>query len=143
MKSKIKRVKSNGVAVKDNRKIKSKKIVIDGMEFDSLLEGRCYVALRDAGIKFEVQKEFPIIPSFKYCGKAIRPMRWTADYYLPDLNIVCEAKGLPNESFPLRLKMFMWRYSLEKGGGEPEVFLVKNSKEIGDFINYVKEKMSK
>lgn len=135
----LKRKKANGVTVTDKRKIKSKKITIDDIEFDSLLEGKTYVALRDSRIEFIIKPIYEIIPSFKYAGENIRKMVWTPDFYLPELNIILESKGLANESFPLRLKMFKFMYRLENDGKEPQVVIVKNEKELTAFIEQLKK----
>jgi hypothetical protein len=133
--ARITRKKANGVTVTDRRKIKSKKITIDEIEFDSLLEGKTYTALRDSKEEFVIKPIYQIIPSFEYASDKIRKMIWTPDFYLPKRNIVLESKGLANESFPLRLKMFMWMHRIENGGMEPKVVIVKNAKELSAFID--------
>jgi len=133
-------VKRKKAVTKDKRKIKSIKTVIDGITFDSRLESCCYTELRDAGMKFEMQVPYEIIPPFIYKGKKIRPMKWTPDFYIPSLNILIETKGMANESFPLRLKMFMYMFT--DGGNEPEVVILKNQKEIKEYVAKLKPKLS-
>lgn len=128
------RVKANGVKVTDKRKIKSKKTTVDGVEFDSLLEGFCYRRMKEAGIKFVLKPKYEIIPKFKYNDAFIRPMIWTPDFYIPELNLIVETKGRANESFPLRLKIFMWIYSKVNGGDEPGIVILETQKEVSQFV---------
>lgn len=123
---------------KDNRKIKSKKVTIDGITFDSTLESVMYTELKKTGLAFDMQVAFEIIPAFTYCGRKIRPMKWTVDYYLPHINTIVETKGLANESFPLRLKMFMFQYQACKGNKEPMVVILKNQKEVKEYVAKLK-----
>lgn len=127
-------LKPNGVKKKDNRKIKSRKTTIDGIEFDSILEAFCYRKMTEAGFKFEIKKEYEILKPFTYRGSKIRPMRFTPDFYIPETNTIVETKGLANESFPLRLKIFMWIYSALNGGSEPEIVILKNQKEVSQWV---------
>ncbi|RHV92597.1 DUF1064 domain-containing protein [Odoribacter sp. OF09-27XD] len=53
-------------------KYKSKKTEIDGIEFDSKLEGFMYTQLRDTGIRFELQKKYELQEKFKYNSESIR-----------------------------------------------------------------------
>lgn len=124
---------------KDNRKIKSKKKEVDGIVFDSTLESVCYEELKKTGLVFQMQVPYEIIPAFKYNGKAIRKMIWTPDFYIPSLNLLIECKGRANESFPLRLKMFMYQHCKDKGKEEPMIVILKNQKEIKDYIPTLKD----
>lgn len=49
----------------------SKKTEIDGIKFDSRLEGFMYTQLRDAGIRFELQKKYELQSKFKYNSESI------------------------------------------------------------------------
>lgn len=124
---------------KDKRKIKSRKTTIDSIEFDSLLEGYCYKCMKNEGFIFEIKKEFEILPKFTYHGQPIRKMVWTPDFYLPTINTIVETKGRANESFPLRLKIFLWMYSKINGGSEPNVLILENQNDVKDFIIEYKE----
>lgn len=128
------------VVKKDNRKIKSKKKTINGITFDSTLESVCYEELLATGIPFQMQVPYEIIPAFKYNGETIRKMIWTPDFYIPTMNLVIECKGLANESFPLRLKMFKFMYSLANGGTEPMIVILKNQKMITEFVSTLVKK---
>jgi hypothetical protein len=124
---------------KDKRKIKSTKTTIDGIEFDSILEGYCYKCMTIEGFEFVIKPKYEILPEFKYQGKKIQNMVWTPDFYLPSINTIVETKGRANESFPVRLKIFLWRHCKLNGGTEPKIVILKNQKEVRDFIIEYKE----
>jgi hypothetical protein len=101
--------------------VRSKKVIYDGITFQSGLEKYMYVALKNAGIKAEYEgATYELIPSFNYSkniyerqangkgeykdrsGKAIRNIKYTPDFVGSDFIIEC--KGRPNESFPIHFK---------------------------------------
>jgi len=129
----------SAVVKKDNRKIKSKKTTIDGIEFDSLLEGYAYKCMKMEGFVFQIKPEYEIIPKFTYQGMGIKRMIWTPDFFLPSINTIVETKGRANETFPLRLKIFMWIYCRINGGTEPKIVILENQKQVRDFIIEYKE----
>lgn len=65
----------------------SKKIVVDGITFDSKDEARYYEDLKIQKAKgeilnFELQPKFTLIPSFKYKGETERAMTYTLDFLI-------------------------------------------------------------
>lgn len=88
-----------------NSKYKSKKIEIDGIKFDSRLEGFMYSQLRDAGIRFELQKKYELQSKFKYNSESIRAITYTVDFYLPDYDICIDTKGIATQQGLMRIKM--------------------------------------
>jgi hypothetical protein len=127
--------RGKGVKVTDHRKIKSVKVTEDGIVFDSMLERYCYVKLKQSGLDFECQKEYTIIPKFKYFSESVRTMVWTPDFYIKSRHTILETKGFANESFPLRLKMFKWVMSLT--GNPPKILMASNQKEIDGAIEWI------
>lgn len=107
---------------KGRKIVNSTKTIIDGIVFDSMLEGYMYELLRDEEIPFEIQKTFLLIGGFKYPAgnwerksskdmtlvdkPTIRKMEYTPDFVCPEGRYVIEVKGRANESFPLRWKIF-------------------------------------
>lgn len=98
----------------------ARKITIDGITFDSLMEGRRYRELKlleRAGVivnlachtKYMLQEKFSL-PN----GKKIRAITWTDDFSYDDLeraeHVVEDVKGVATEANRLRIKMFMKRY---------------------------------
>ena len=103
--------------------VQSKKIIFDGITFASGLERYMYQALKKAKIKalyegetFELMEGFDFpFESYERCGngkgdyknrgnKKILNIKYTPDFI--GKNFIIETKGRPNESFPLRLKLF-------------------------------------
>lgn len=98
-----------------NRRVRNAtKVVIGEIKFDSKLESYMYGLLEDYGIDFEFQRIFELQSKFRYQGDAIRAITWKADFWVPALNMVIDAKGYPNDIFPLKLKMFKHAIHLGK-----------------------------
>ncbi len=103
--------------------VQSKKISYDGINFASGLERYMYMALKKARIKSKYEGEtFVLINGFHFENevyerqsnskgefknrgcKRILPIKYTPDF-IGD-NFIIETKGRPNESFPIRWKLF-------------------------------------
>ena len=101
----------------------SKKVEYDGITFASGLEKYMYCALKKAGIKAAYEGETVVLLNgfhfdnecwerqanskglFKNRGeKRILPIKYTPDFI--GKNFIIETKGRPNESFPMRWKLF-------------------------------------
>ena len=72
-------------------KYNSKKIVIDGITFDSKDEGMYYEYLKklkaeEKILNFELQPKFELIPTFKYKGKTVRGETYTLDFLVYHLD---------------------------------------------------------
>lgn len=100
-------------------KYRSKKIIIDGITFDSKREGNRYVELklleRAGKIKdLELQHKFELQPSFKKKGKTIRAITYVADFVYFDLEtmriVVEDTKGFKTDVYMLKKKMFEFKY---------------------------------
>jgi len=115
MRRKIKRKKRGPVV--------SKKITVDGIKFASGLEAYMYKALKKAKIKADYEKRtFEIFEGFDFTNesyerqangkgdmvnrgnKKVLGIKYTPDFEGKDFIIEC--KGRPNDTFPLRWKMF-------------------------------------
>ena len=116
MKKKYYRKKKRGPVV-------SKKVVYDGITFASGLERYMYQALKKAHIKASYEGEtFVLLAGFHFENevyerqsnskgdfknrgcKRILPIKYTPDFIGKDF--IIETKGRPNESFPMRWKLF-------------------------------------
>ena len=98
-------------------KYKNKKVIIDGIKFDSQKEGARYKELRlleRAGkIKdLVLQPRFILQPSYKKTEKTIRAITYKADfaYYENNKYIVEDVKGFITKEFRLKEKMFNYIY---------------------------------
>lgn len=102
-------------------KYKNKKVVVDGIEFDSKIEARYYEhlkLLKTQGIvkDFELQPKFTLLESFKKNGKTYRAITYNADFkveYVDGHIEVIDVKGMVTQQFELRRKLFEYRYPYE------------------------------
>ena len=100
-------------------KYRSKKIIIDGISFDSKREGNRYLELklleRAGKIKdLKLQQQFELQPSFKKNGKTIRAITYVADFTYYDFekkqNVVEDVKGFKTDVYMLKRKLFEFQY---------------------------------
>ncbi len=132
--------------------VRAKKVVCDGITFQSGLEKFMYVCLRQANIPHEYEgKTYTVFEGFDFPNdsferqangkgdltnrgnKKILPIKYTPDFIGPGFIIEC--KGRANESFPIRWKMFK-RYVKDN---LPDVTLYKpqNQKECEKVIELI------
>lgn len=133
----------------------AKKISYDGHNFASGLERYMYMALKKAKIKAKYEGEtFVLINGFHFenesyerqanskgdftnrGSKRILPIKYTPDFIGDDFIIEC--KGRPNESFPIRWKLFK-RLMTEQFPGYV-LFKPQNQKEIDRTIEIILER---
>jgi hypothetical protein len=96
----------------------NKKTVVDNIKFASQKEASYYQDLKllyRAGevIKFELQPEFILQDKFRKNGKAIRAIKYIADFkvtYKDGHTEIVDTKGFKKESFLLKAKMFEYKY---------------------------------
>lgn len=100
----------------------SRKVIIDGIKFDSKKEGNRYLELklllkarkiRD----LELQKKFELLPKYKINGKTIRAISYVADFVYWDISknemIIEDTKGFKTEIYKLKKKLFEYKYGIE------------------------------
>lgn len=103
----------------------SRKVIIDGIKFDSKKEGNRYLELklllkakkiRD----LELQKKFELLPKYKINNKTIRAISYIADFVYWDISknemVIEDIKGSKNiitEVFKLKKKLFEYKYGIE------------------------------
>ena len=134
--------------------VQSKRISYDGINFASGLERYMYMALKKAKIKAKYEGEtFVLINGFYFenevyerqanskgeftnrGGKRILPIKYTPDF-IGD-NFIIETKGRPNESFPIRWKLFK-RLMTQQFPGYT-LFKPQNQKECDRVIQILKD----
>ena len=100
----------------------SKKVIIDGIKFDSKKEGEYYLKLKmleKANVikNLELQKEYELQPGFKLNNKARRKITYKADFsYITtedDKLHVVDVKGYRTDVYMIKKKMFEYRYGIE------------------------------
>lgn len=106
-----------------DKKAKSKygaiKCEIDGFKFDSIMESRFYIhikQLKQSGdiLDFELQPVFELQEGFRRpSGKWMLPIKYVADYRVTDNNnneTIVDVKGLETKDFLLKKKMFHYKF---------------------------------
>ncbi len=104
---------------KGNSKYGAKKVIINGIKFDSQKEGNHYLELKllekQGLIKdLRIQVRFELQPSYKKNGKTIRAIYYIADFVYYDTfkgqKIVEDTKGYRTEIYKLKKKLFEYKY---------------------------------
>ena len=140
------------------KKVQAKKISYNGISFASGLERYTYIALKKNKLYEGYESEtFQIIESFNFPNisyekqanskgeyinrgsKKILGIKYTPDFIGKDYIIEC--KGRPNESFPLRWKLFkLW---LTKKNIGKTLYKPQNQKEVDKTMNLIKQQRKK
>lgn len=107
---------------KKYNKYKNKKVIIDGISFDSEKEGKRYLELKSMQqfglIKdLELQKVYELQPSFKKHNKTYRAIKYIADFVYYDVEreqtIVEDVKSpatAKDKAYIIKKKMFIYKY---------------------------------
>jgi len=137
--------------------VQSKKISYDGHNFASGLEKYMYMALKKAKIKAKYEGEtFVLLNGFHFENevyerqanskgefinrgeKRILPIKYTPDFIGEDF--IIETKGRPNESFPIRWKLF--KKLVTEQFPSYVLFKPQNQKECDRVIEILRNKKS-
>lgn len=104
---------------KRTNKYNAKKIIVDGIKFDSEAEAQFYAHLKAKKHKgeikdFQLQPEYELQPKFKNPkGKTILPIKYKADFLVTHKDgtqEVIDVKGFETADFKLKKKMFEYKY---------------------------------
>lgn len=106
---------------KKKSKYGNKKVVIDGIKFDSKKEAIRYselMLLEKTGeiTDLKLQQRYILQESFKIDGKTIRAITYIADFTYKDKNgdlVVEDVKGMKTQVYNIKRKMFAKRYGIE------------------------------
>lgn len=98
-------------------KYKNKKVVIDGIKYDSKKEAKRGIQLRQLEAEgkitnLQMQVRFTLQPSFKFKGKTIRKIEYIADFVYKDDkgNLVIEdTKGYRTEIYKIKKKIMQYK----------------------------------
>ena len=117
-----KRLLNNSISAKEN-KYKNRKIVYNGIKFDSKKEYAYYIKLKlleDSGKIQELKRQvkYELQPSYRFKDKTIRSINYIADFeYIQDgVKHIIDVKGSKNmmtETFKIKKKMFEYKYNIE------------------------------
>lgn len=110
----------NKLCKKEN-KYHNKKIIVDGIKFDSKLEAKRYCQLKILERAKEIkelkrQVEYVLIPEYVKNGKEIKPIKYIADFTYFDCKndkfIIEDVKSEATRTdvYKLKKKIFEWRF---------------------------------
>lgn len=111
------KTKSNGKA-KRKSKFNNRHVIIDGIEFDSQLEGNYYLHIKALKLDFKYHEAFEIVPRFKLNGKTYQHRVYTPDFTIyedGELASVIDCKGgsaTLTDASRLRMVLFMQKYQV-------------------------------
>lgn len=99
-------------------KYHSKKREVDGIIFASKKEADYYCELKMLRMvgevkDFDIQVPFELQESFRYAGKAIRPIKYIADFvveYKDGRKEVVDVKGMRTDVYKLKKKLLLHKY---------------------------------
>jgi len=128
---------------KGNRKIKNAQKVqreYNGQQltFDSKLEAFFFDLLVSNNIDFELKPFFILQDAFKHKGLSYKAITYRADFRVGD--DVIDVKGYPNDVFPLKKKMFIFKYGMRDG---LNLIVLKNKKQMIEYVRGRLEEMRK
>lgn len=155
MAGKKKTTRKTKTKVRRKQVVNSRKTIIDGIKFASLLESKMYKMLRDVGIKFDYEgKSYVTFEPFELeteCweratkrSKAMSDRRkvskvsYTPDFIGENEEWFIEVKGRANESFPIRWKLFKKLVSSWKK--QPLIFKPMNEADCQQVIKILIDK---
>ena len=98
-------------------KYKNRKIVVDNIKFDSILEANRYQELKllqkaKQISNLRLQVPFLLQEGFKKHGKTHRKIEYIADFVYEEngQTIVEDTKGMKTETFKIKQKLFEYKY---------------------------------
>nr|DAR14167.1 MAG TPA: Endonuclease [Caudoviricetes sp.] len=128
-----------GNTPKSNRKIKNAtKNEQNGVVFASLLERHMHDLLKMHKIPFEFQKRYVLQEGFKYNGESVRPITYTADFWLPTFDMLIDTKGYRTQQGDLRIKML--KHLFANNGINTRIALPQDNDEIAALVRQLLEK---
>jgi hypothetical protein len=108
-------------------KYNNKKVIVDGIKFDSILESKYYILLKDLeskGLVSNIELQPVFILQEKFTDSSIvshRRIDYKSDFRYRDEvvneTIVVDCKGLQTDVFRIKEKLFLFKY--------PEVYFMK------------------
>ena len=102
-------------------KYHNRKVIIDGIVFDSLKEASRYQELRlmeRGGVIKDLRRQVPfeLIPKQRIRGLVHQPVRYIADFVYLDENgyqVVEDVKGVRTQAYIIKSRLLLWLYGIE------------------------------
>lgn len=111
----------------------------DGIVFDSRLEYHFYCLLRLNKIDFIRQPKYILQDKFSYRGETVRAITYTADYEIPNVDMIVDTKGLITQQGAMRVKML--KRALKDAGRSPRIELPRTQRECNALISEIIDMM--
>lgn len=106
--------KSNGP------KYGNKKVVLDGIKFDSIAESKYYAVAKNFAkknaLELRLQESFILLPKHHRNGKAVQAISYKPDFTFWDgdrLAKVVDVKGVETKEFRIKAKWFCYKYDCD------------------------------
>ena len=139
-----------------NKKVRNATILsYYGITFKSKLELYCYKKLKELKIPFKYEEQtFELVPSFEFKNDSyelfkkkdnryfgpqrqhIRSITYTPDFV--GSGWIIETKGNPNESFPMKWKMFKKHINDHKL--DVDLYMPRNQKQVEEVVQIIKNR---
>lgn len=115
-------------------KYKNNKVEIDGIKFDSKMEGNIYGIIKENGLEYILQPKYLLQEKFRYNNKVVREINYIGDFDLKINNVVytIDVKGMETQVFKIKAKMFLYRYGRE-------IVRIKSMKHFREWLNEIRE----
>lgn len=114
-----KRLINNSINAKES-KYKNKKIVYNGIKFDSKKEYAYYIKLKLLEDSNKIQDlkrqvKYELQPSYRFKDKTIRAINYIADFEYIENGVkhIIDTKGFRTEVYKIKKKMFEYKYNIE------------------------------
>ena len=115
----------------------NKKIVVNGLKFDSKLEHYCHGLLTISQIDFDFQHKIVLVEKFRFENKGVRAMTLIVDFVIRHgvKTIYLDTKGFATETSKLKYKLLKNKLKEDENAS---VVWLKNKKEVNEYINSLK-----
>jgi hypothetical protein len=117
----------------------NKKVIVDGVKFDSKLELYLYNALKNNELDFDFQVNIELVPKFRFQQENIRAIGMRVDFLLRhnDKEIFIDTKGFATSDAKMKYKMLKFKFK-----DQPSTYIIwlKTQKDVNAFIFNLKTK---
>lgn len=113
-----------------------RKVVHNGIIYDSRLEYFCAQQLSLNKIPYDFKPTYTLIDKFNYMGENIRSMTLTPDFRLPEHGYIVDPKGLVQEVNNIKFKLL--KHHLKENNESYKIVFLRNQSEVVNFINCLK-----
>jgi len=115
------------------RKYGNKKVIVNGVKFDSKLEHYFHGYLELIGVDFDFQHRITLVDKFRFNDKGVRAMTLIVDFVIRkgEKTYYVDTKGFATEVSKIKYKLLRNQLKEEEN---VDVVWLKNKKEVNSFI---------